>query len=194
MKNYCECTMQELTEEDAQHCRQLAAVFVAGDWESGEPLARRLSQVARAAALKVLGWDREAESEDAAQEALTRVFTRLETWRGDCRLCYFVSVAATRTAIDTLRRRRPQQLLDDLTDAAAPSRAGEITDPELVARLQQAVGELPVAWQRLVNLLMDGVSAKETAKQLGISRRSYYNWRQRIFEVLESAVADWQEN
>jgi RNA polymerase sigma-70 factor (ECF subfamily) len=123
------------------------------------------------------------EAEDALQEAYTRAFTCLDSFRGESRLGTWLARIVMNEALGRLRRRKPTVDFDAL--GKAQEKSAEIIrfpagnpelDPETTmaqreirALLERAIDALPEAFRTvLVARLIEGMSIEETAELFGI--------------------------
>lgn len=112
-----------MSEPESGNERDLAARAVGGDADALEEVVRRVRDPVYRLALRMVG--RPADAEDATQEILIRVITRLASWRGDAALVTW----AYRIAVNYLLnlRRNPYErneitfdrFGDDLLDGLA---------------------------------------------------------------------------
>lgn len=144
----------------------------------------------------------EDDAQDVTQEALAALLRSLPEWRGDSALSTWAYIV-TRNACSRMRRRRagePVQLeslaetgvrADALRIAApGPDPAREFERSELRSALESALASLP-APQREVVILRDveGLSAQETAKALGLGERAVKSRLHRGRLALRQALA-----
>jgi RNA polymerase sigma-70 factor (ECF subfamily) len=129
-------------------------------------------------------------AEDVCQDALFRIWQRLEECREPDRFGAWLARAVHRHALNSLRGRRPTQSLEGSEIAAggtAPDRQVETAD--LVERLDRALLQLS-AEQRQTVLLFDleGWSHAEIAEALGTteatSRQHLMQARRRLRQLL----------
>lgn len=117
------------------------------------------------------------DGEDAAQEAMIRIWQRIGQCREEDAFATWVYRVTASVCTDALRRRRPQPSLEAMReDGFEPAGDGETPEAALERReerqaLERAVGEVP-APMRAVFLMRDvhGLSVEETARALGISQ------------------------
>jgi len=146
----------------------------------------------------------DGEAEDVLQEAYTRAFTNLATFRGEARLGTWLARIVMNEALGRLRGRRPTVALDPIMAAGAleaeiipfPNANPEL-DPEtavaqreLRALLERAIDELPDAFRTvLVARLIEGMSVEETAELLGIVPETVKTRLHRARRLLRDAMA-----
>jgi RNA polymerase sigma-70 factor (ECF subfamily) len=163
---------------------------------------QRLFRVARAVVRD------EAEAEDVLQEAYTRAFAAIASFRGESGVATWLTRIVLNEAHGRLRRRRPTVELDEVE--AAQEGAQVLTfpnmarseDPEADAAraqirriLERAVDDLPEAF-RLVFILreVEELSAEETAGHLNLKvetvKTRLHRARRKLREALDARLAD----
>lgn len=106
---------------------------------------------------------------DAVQEAVVRVYARLDRLEQRAALPGYLLTAVRNAARDALRQsaRRDER---DVDPDRLPAPAAETADPDQLARLGQAVLCLPAPWQEALALRYgEGLNAAHVAERLGIS-------------------------
>jgi RNA polymerase sigma-70 factor, ECF subfamily len=144
-----------LTDESA-----LVARALAGDEVAFAELVRLGAPAAIGAARRITG-DRML-AEDAAQEAFLRAFRALKNYRHESSFAAWVRRIAVRTAIDLLRKRRPEEALAYDPDSG-PSEEKRLEDADL---LRQALASLsPLDREILLAREVQGEADKEIARR-----------------------------
>jgi len=126
-----------------------------------------------------------ASLEDVAQEALVKITSKLESFRGTSRFTTWAMSIAVRTAISEVRRARWRDVsLDEMVDAGriAPAeekngRAGEekIAYERLVRVIREALANSLTDRQRqTVEAELVGAPPDEIAQRMGTSRNAVY--------------------
>jgi RNA polymerase sigma-70 factor (ECF subfamily) len=107
---------------------------------------------------------------DAAQEAFIRLWKRMQSAGTPAEPRGWLRKAALSSAIDQLRRKGRTEPVAELPERAAEESR---SDPELLARFERALSELPEG-QRAVFLLRHdaGLTLLEIAGTLGVSRET----------------------
>ncbi len=110
--------------------------------------------------------------DDLLQEISLALWKALPSRRGESSLKTFVArVAHNRAASHVLKHSRHRaacEVADELVDPAQdPQRHAQLTEKR--ARLERAVGTLPLTLRQAVTLALDDFSHKEIAQALGIS-------------------------
>ena len=132
-----------------------------GDDSAFAELVRLGAPAALGAARRITG-DRML-AEDAAQEAFLRAFRALKNYRHESSFAAWVRRIAVRTAIDLVRRRRPEESLA-VDPPSGPSEEKRYEDVDL---LRQALAALtPVDREILLAREVEGESDKEIARRL----------------------------
>ncbi|EQM69715.1 sigma-70 family RNA polymerase sigma factor [Pseudomonas tohonis] len=126
---------------------QLMAAVAEGDQRAFATLVQRHLPRAYAIARRVL--PEQADAEDAAQEAFTRIWTHAADWQpGRARFTTWLQRILVNQCLDQLRRRkrRPEQdidaLLEELLDPDADT-AAEVQRAREAAEVQRVVQRLP---------------------------------------------------
>jgi RNA polymerase sigma-70 factor (ECF subfamily) len=139
----------------------LVARALAGDDAAFAELVRLGAPAALGAARRITG-DRML-AEDAAQEAFLRAFRALKNYRHESSFAAWVRRIAARTAIDLMRRRRPEESL--VSDpASGSSEEKRLEDLDL---LRLALASLPpLDREILLAREVEGEPDKEIARRL----------------------------
>jgi len=157
-----------------------------------------------------LGGRADANIEDFAQEAVLRITSNLDSFRGESRFTTWAKKIAMNVALTELKRRRwrdvsLQDLLDQRTKAAR-----ELADPGLtpeqetlqntaLARLRDIIDTELTARQReaIVAVILQGMPVSEVAKRMGTNQNALYKLlhdaRKRLKSRLEAAGLPPQE-
>ncbi|HKP62578.1 MAG TPA: RNA polymerase sigma factor [Polyangiales bacterium] len=118
---------------------ELVAEAAGGDRRAVERIVRSLERPVYAVALRMLMEPRDAE--DATQEALIRIVTRLAQFRGESRFSTWALRIAIRRIVDYREQRAPrlgfQQFADDLADGLEPDAVERPEDAVLYRQLKQ---------------------------------------------------------
>jgi RNA polymerase sigma-70 factor (ECF subfamily) len=134
-----------------------------------------------------------ADAEEVAQEVFVRIFRGLAKFRGDSQLStwiYRLSVNAALTYVT--RRPKDRGGEEKLETMAAPSRPRR--DPQLAARLESALQELPTGYRTVLVLHdVEGLSHEECAAimgcRVGTSKSQLHKARAKMRELLGPEVA-----
>lgn len=135
------------------------------------------------------------DGEDAAQEAMIRIWQKIGQCREEDAFSVWVYRVTASACTDALRRRRVQPSLDALREdgfepadhAATPEAACERREER--RELERAVSQVPTQ-MRAVFLLRDvhGMSEAETARALGISKGTVKSRLSRAREKIAGAI------
>jgi RNA polymerase sigma-70 factor (ECF subfamily) len=176
-----------------------------GDREAFRTIMQRCNQRLFRIARAVMRDD--AEAEDVLQEAYTRAFAAMASFRGEAGVATWLTRIVLNEAHGRLRSRRATVDLDAVEAAqesaeilAFPGRA--VDDPEADAAraqirriLETAVDHLPEPF-RLVFILreVEELSVEETAEHLGLKietvKTRLHRARRRLREALDAQLAD----
>ncbi|HEX2194645.1 MAG TPA: sigma-70 family RNA polymerase sigma factor [Candidatus Limnocylindria bacterium] len=168
--------LRQLPAEDAQVAAgraddldALAALAVRGDAEAVRGLYDALVRpIYRYVAVRVR---RREDAEDLTQVVFERIVASLPTYRGRGRPFEAWAFRIARNAvIDHLRRERPHQVLDGLTEPAQRDRGPEALSlrSEELRELRAALSDLTVDQQEAIALrFAAGLSAEEAAQVMG---------------------------
>src|SRR5215218_8562586 len=157
-----------------------------------------------------LGGRADANIEDFAQEAVLRITSNLDSFRGESRFTTWAKKIAMNVALTELKRRRwrdvsLQDLLDQRTKAAR-----ELADPGLtpeqetlqntaLARLRDIIDTELTARQReaIVAVILQGMPVSEVAKRMGTNQNALYKLlhdaRKKLKRQMEAAGLSPQE-
>ena len=141
---------------------QLVSLAKKGDRDAFAALAERYRGLLHAAAYSVL--HSRDEAEDVAQEAVVRIFARLQSFREDAGFARWAYVVARNLAIARLRSRSREVPMDVLAETAAPQ--VEHDTPGLHACLTA----LPETMRDTVLMYyVGGYTGEEIAQALGVA-------------------------
>ena len=134
-----------------------------------------------------------ADAEEVAQEVFVRIFRGIAKFRGDSQLStwiYRLSVNASLTYVT--RRPRDRGGEEKLESMAAPARPRR--DPQLAARLERALSELPPGYRTVLVLHdVEGLSHEECAAimgcRVGTSKSQLHKARAKMRDILGPDLA-----
>ena len=166
---------------------------------AGDPTAERALYDAHVDRIFRLAYRMAGDSDraqDYTQETFIRAFSRLQDFRGESALSTWLGSIAISVTLNGLRKvRRLNQrevALDDITPMGRTTREAE---PDLKARLTQAIDGLPDGY-RAVFVMHDveGYTHEEIATSLGVhpgtSKAQLFRARARLREALADFVKD----
>lgn len=132
--------------------------------------------------------------EELGQEIALAIWQALPHFRGECSERTFVfRIAHNRGLTHVLRRRPPQQSLDDLEEADEPIDPRPHPDEQLAQMNQRewltsAVQSLPVAHKQMIVLMLEGLSHAEIGEVLGITENNVAVRLTRARKALKDAI------
>lgn len=144
----------------------LAQVGV-GSQDALAALFDRYSRTVYSVALRVL--KDPGQAEDVMQEIFFQLWRNPDSFvNGRGSLGGWLVVVARNRAIDSLRRRRPSDSVEDVILAAPGNLASEAERNMLVAQIRVVLKQMPTEQQKAVELaFFDGLSHTEIAEKLG---------------------------
>ena len=127
----------------------------------------RYSSIIYSVALRVLG------DTGAAEDVLQEVFMQL--WRNPAsfdaargKLAPWLAVIARNRAIDLLRKRRPENDVDDIIVSVEPDLAAEAARSRAMEKVRAVLGEMPASQRSAVEMAyFQGMTHTEIAKKTG---------------------------
>jgi RNA polymerase sigma factor (sigma-70 family) len=169
------------------NCAEKLHLFLAGDREAGDALARKFTPLVRGIVQRVLGPGRREEWDDASQAIFLRVFANLKKWEERCPFCKWLAVVAARRAIDLSRLPDPMQRLplDDVADSRPHH-----PDRETIERIEQAVSRFPPEWRQVWEGWVQGMKREEMARQSGKSLRTIQYWLAEMLDQLREYLSE----
>jgi RNA polymerase sigma-70 factor (ECF subfamily) len=136
-------------------------------------------------------------AQDIAQDAFIRAFDRIGDFRGESAFGTWLYAIAHSVALNTLRKvKRFRQREADLDVAAEAVATPAATDPDVTAKLHEAIDDLPERY-RSVFIMHDveGYKHYEIAGMLGIregtSKAQLSRARSRLREALAPFAEEW---
>lgn len=174
----------------------LLVLFANGDPSAARELTRRLLPRVLAVAWRMLG-DR-AEAEDAAQEAMLKLWQIAPDWRpGEARVTTWLYRVTTNLCIDIQRRRRGGTAGLDAVPDPADDRPGAVAQMQEAARvdaLQAALMQLPERQKQAVVLRhLEELSNPEIAEVMEISVEAVESLTARGKRALAATLAHRRE-
>jgi RNA polymerase sigma-70 factor (ECF subfamily) len=124
--------------------------------------------------------------EDFAQEALIKILTNLDSFRGECRFTVWAQKVAVRTAFAEMRRRKWRDVSLDEAILGQKESVGvpvdSLADPEqfatqrtIMAEFRRFVDEeLTVKQRRALLAALGGMHLEEVARRMGTNRNALY--------------------
>lgn len=148
--------------------RRLIALVLAGDRVAGRELYDAHAPRVYRLVYRLAGDDDLAK--DFTQETFIRAFARLHEFRGDAALATWLHSIAVSVALNGMRKqRRFRQREADLADGPEPACEPGGGDPDLRARLHQAISDLADIYRTVVIMHdVEGYTHGEIGRVLGI--------------------------
>lgn len=143
-------------------CRQ-------GDREAHYKLYRLYAKAMFNVSYRITG--READAEDAVQEAFISVFRNLENYRGDATFGAWLKRIVVNKAINILKKKR-HELMPEEEDWDVPEEesGSEYKEGLTVERVKAAIEQLPDGYRSVLSLyLLEGYDHEEIGEIMGIS-------------------------
>jgi RNA polymerase sigma-70 factor (ECF subfamily) len=145
----------------------LASAIRSGDQSAMAALYDRYSSLVYSVALRVLG------DTGAAEDALQDVFMQLwrnpgafDSTRGS--LGAWLAVISRNRAIDALRKRRPENDLEDVVISVEPDMAGEADRSRLAEKVRELLGTMPALQRAALGMAyFEGLTHTEIAAKTG---------------------------
>lgn len=178
-------------EADATDDSELVTACRRGEAWAMEALYHRYKRRVFGLVTRIVG---SSDSEEVAQEVFVRIYRGLNKFRGDSALSTWIYRLSVNAALTHVTRRKPRWTDGDeaLGRVAAPEVARR--DPNLAARLERALEELPPGY-RAVLVLHDvkGLSHEECANimgcRIGTSKSQLHKARAKMRELLGPELA-----
>lgn len=169
----------------------LLAAYAGGDTRAATELTVRLLPRVLAQATRMLG-DR-TEAEDAAQDAMMRLWRIAPDWRtGEAEVSTWLYRVTANLCTDRLRKRRRNQPLDAVDEPAdtTPGAADQMQNAARMQTLSDALAQLPDRQAQAVSLRhLEGLSNPEIAAVMDISVRSVESLTARGKRALAAILA-----
>lgn len=114
---------------------------------------------------------READAEDALQEAFISAFRNLDGYRGDASFGAWIKKIVVNKSINILKKRKHESIPDDEQwDVAEDITTSEYREELTVDRVKKAIEQLPDGYRAVLSLyLLEGYDHQEIAEILGIT-------------------------
>ncbi|MEL6543620.1 MAG: RNA polymerase sigma factor [Myxococcota bacterium] len=150
---------------------------------SPEALYRSHGPIVYRRALRILGDP--AEAEEALQEIFVKVLKSKEQFRGQAQATTWLYTITTNYCLNRLRNRtRRRELYDERVAPVAPTHVGVNPEVALWAKNALAAAD-PKQAEAAVYVYIDGMSHREAAELLGVSKRTVGNLLERFSAELE---------
>ncbi len=120
------------------------------------------------AALRVTG--SEADAEDAVQEAMCRLWKRLDSFAGAENREAYATATARRCALDLIESRRPGYGLDEVSGVAAPDEEDDNNERERLTAVFRIIETLPSPQREVITLRdINGLEMEEIQQELNLT-------------------------
>jgi RNA polymerase sigma-70 factor, ECF subfamily len=135
-------------------------------------------------------------AQDYTQETFIRAFSRLADFRGEAALSTWLGSIAISVTLNGLRKvRRRQEREVALDDVGQMHRTPRLAEPDLKARLRQAIDDLPDGYRAVFIMHeVEGYTHEEIAASLGVqpgtSKAQLFRARARLREALADFAKD----
>jgi RNA polymerase sigma-70 factor (ECF subfamily) len=136
------------------------------------------------------------EAEDVAQEAFVKAYRALDRFDARRPFAPWLYRIATNTALNWIKRRRPESELDEELSAhgTTPNPEIQAITAETADRLRAAVADLPPNYRAVIELRhFQELSYREMSQVLDVSLSDVKSWLFRARRRLRRALAEWQE-
>jgi RNA polymerase sigma-70 factor (ECF subfamily) len=164
---YRETGLVNSSPTSAQDDAALLALVQKGDERGMAALFDRYSKVVYSVALRVLRDPSSAE--DILQEVFMQIWRNTDSFvatRGS--LGGWLAVVARNRAIDTLRRKKPTDQVDDMALASNYNLANEAERNNLMEKARSAIHKLPTEQRKTLEMaFFDGLTHSEIAEMTG---------------------------
>jgi len=169
---------------------ELVAWTLEGDTSAFAALVRRHQAAVIRRAWQIVGEAEEAE--DVAQETFVKAYRALDRFDPQRPFAPWLYRITTNTALNWLKRRRPEAELDEETLAAdtTPGPEAQAISAETAAQLRAAIAGLPPNYHAAIELRhFQGLSYQEIGEALGAPLSDVKSWlfraRRRLRAVLD---------
>jgi RNA polymerase sigma factor (sigma-70 family) len=168
-------------------CAGRVGLYLAGNREAGDELARKFEPLVRRIVQRILGPEHREEWEDACQAIFLRLFANLAKWEQRCPFCKWLAVVAARRAIDLARA---AQSFDRLPTAGLADSRQTIGDSDLKETIVKALAGFPPPWRQAWHLWAQGASREEMARGVGKSVRTVQYWLAEMLDEVREKLAE----
>jgi RNA polymerase sigma factor (sigma-70 family) len=133
------------------------------------------------------------EAEDILVTAFTKIFERLNQFKGDGSFEGWIRRVMVNEALTFLRKSRNMYLETDLDQADREPDYDQLSDHLEAEDLLRMIQELPAGYRLVFNMYaIDGYSHKEIAEQLGISENTSKSQLSRARTYLQKLLTDYE--
>lgn len=133
------------------------------------------------------------EAEDILVTAFTKIFERINQYKGDGSFEGWIRRVMVNEALTFLRKSRNMYLETDLDQADREPDYDQLSDHLEAEDLMRMIQELPAGYRVVFNMYaIDGYSHKEIADQLGISENTSKSQLSRARTYLQKLLMDYE--
>jgi RNA polymerase sigma factor (sigma-70 family) len=133
------------------------------------------------------------EAEDILVTAFTKIFERINQFKGDGSFEGWIRRVMVNEALTFLRKSRNMYLETDLEQADREPNYDQLSDHLEAEDLMRMIQELPAGYRLVFNMYaIDGYSHKEIAEQLGISENTSKSQLSRARTYLQKLLMDYE--
>jgi RNA polymerase sigma-70 factor (ECF subfamily) len=161
-----------------------------GDLDAFEQLVRAHQDHIYALTFRITGNHEDAN--DSAQDAFVKAFRALRHFRGDAAFSTWLHRIASNAALDLVRRRPPQPLMEIPSGLTAPEGPEDVAQRrEVQRRIHAALGQLPAEFRAAVVLRdLQGLAYDEIARILRVPIGTVRSRISRAREALRVQLTD----
>jgi RNA polymerase sigma-70 factor (ECF subfamily) len=175
----CDCPPED--------CARHVELYLAGNREAGDALARKFTPLVYRIVQRVLGPGRREDWDDACQTIFLRLFANLQRWEQRCPFCKWLAVVAARRAIDLGRLPGP---MVSLPLCEVPDLRPAPPDRETIERIEQLVACFPPEWRQVWDGWLQGVQREELARRVGRSLRTVQYWLAEMLDQVREGLGE----
>jgi len=129
------------------------------------------------------------EAEDILQESFIKVFNKIETFRGDSNLVYWIKRIVINTALNHQRSKLYQYPMHDIEDMKNDYNHEDVLSGFQLEDLLNMIRSLPEGCQTVFNLYaIEGYNHKEIGEMLGISEGTSKSQFSRARRLLQEKI------
>jgi RNA polymerase sigma factor (sigma-70 family) len=133
------------------------------------------------------------EAEDILVTAFTKIFERINQFKGDGSFEGWIRRVMVNEALTFLRKSRNMYLETDLEQADREPNYDQLSDHLEAEDLMRMIQELPAGYRLVFNMYaIDGYSHKEIAEQLGISENTSKSQLSRARTYLQKLLMEYE--
>jgi RNA polymerase sigma factor (sigma-70 family) len=173
---------------------ELIKAAQAGDRDALITLLRDIEHQVYRTAFYIL--NNEQDAQDAAQEALIRIYTKIHTYEEKAQFKTWVQRIVTNICIDKFRRRKATVSIDEheMVFTSDNDVEGELLISAAAKDVQEAISKLPEHHRTVVVLrYMQDFSYNEIAESMGLPLNTVKSYLYRARQQLSHLLQDYQK-